>query len=238
MKDQKELIHGKPWKYLIVLDACRYDIFSTLVWEFLDGDLSEAWSPGSCTIEWLEATWTGKYDIVYVSANPFVNSKVPVKGFFGRKHFLRVIDVWDFGWDEKLATVPPKNVSESVPRVEKHRVVVHYIQPHFPPAFENPYMSVYVLDGRKPSLDTPLMRDKRLSDLVKEGVLSLDEYKKLYIENLRTVLKEVAELVPELDGKVVITSDHGEFLGESGMFLHPPGINHPILRKVPWFKVK
>jgi hypothetical protein len=36
----------------------------------------------------------------------------------------------------------------------------------------------------------------------------------------------------------VVTSDHGEFLGENGNFDHHPGSKNPLLLEVPWLKVE
>ncbi len=68
------------------------------------------------------------------------------------------------------------------------------------------------------------------------GVSGLRE---AYRENLLVVMESVALMLSSLDGlKVAITSDHGEFLGEGGMYSHPCGRDHPLLRTVPYFEVK
>ena len=62
--------------------------------------------------------------------------------------------------------------------------------------------------------------------------------RKLYQKNLDTVLLEVCTLLQNIDtqGKtIVISSDHGELLGEDNWFAHPVGSDNPILRNVPWF---
>jgi len=59
-----------------------------------------------------------------------------------------------------------------------------------------------------------------------------------YRENLEIVLSHVAELCNELPGKILITSDHGELLGEGGLYSHPCGCRHPLLVEVPYFEVK
>ena len=51
--------------------------------------------------------------LYYISGNPYINSKVGIKGFNARRHFYKVIDVWDFGWNEELGTVPPENVNKT-----------------------------------------------------------------------------------------------------------------------------
>jgi len=49
--------------------------------------------------------------ILYISGSPYVNSMTEVKGFDAKKHFCKVVDVWQFGWDEKLGTVPPEKIN-------------------------------------------------------------------------------------------------------------------------------
>lgn len=65
---------GSDWDYCIVLDACRYDVFSDVYGEYLDGALEKRWSTGSSTPEWAYRTFTGDHDIAYFSGNPFINS--------------------------------------------------------------------------------------------------------------------------------------------------------------------
>ena len=62
----------------------------------------------------------------------------------------------------------------------------------------------------------------------------------MYEENTKVVLKESGKLIKELQGKTVITSDHGEMLGERSFplpikqFGHPAGIYVTELVNVPW----
>jgi len=51
------------------------------------------------------------------------------------------------------------------------------------------------------------------------------------------VLKEAAVLVESLPGRVVITSDHGERLGEWGSYNHRAGSSSRYLRQVPWLVI-
>ena len=68
--------------------------------------------------------------------------------------------------------------------------------------------------------------------------IGLRGIKKRYKNNLKIVLKNVNNLVDSLEGKIVITSDHGEAFGEEGEYLHPYNSNNPVLREVPWLEVK
>jgi hypothetical protein len=58
-----------------------------------------------------------------------------------------------------------------------------------------------------------------------------------YKANLRFALEQVAELIKHLAGRIVITSDHGELLGENRCYAHPPNSDNPILRDVPWLVI-
>ena len=129
------------WDYLIILDACRYDYFRGLYESLLKnkvkGKLRKVCSPASNTIEWAKKVFKGKYpDVVYVSANPWINSKVPIAGFYAGEHFYRIVDIWERGWDDELSTVHPKVVNSYVKIIRKlyprKKLIIHYLQPHFP----------------------------------------------------------------------------------------------------------
>lgn len=56
-----------------------------------------------------------------------------------------------------------------------------------------------------------------------------------YQENLRLVLADVAVLLSNVDAAVTITSDHGNALGEWGVYGHPnPPVPIESLVRVPW----
>jgi bisphosphoglycerate-independent phosphoglycerate mutase (AlkP superfamily) len=65
-----------------------------------------------------------------------------------------------------------------------------------------------------------------------------------YEENLDYVLEHVYELVPELTGKTIVTSDHGNMVGERSYPIpirewgHPPMTYTTELVKVPWFIIE
>lgn len=136
-ESQKELIHSSEWDVLIVLDACRYDYFEEVHSEYLVGSLKKVTSPGSCTTEWLKKNFqkNSLEEVVYLSANPHINSKTPVEGFYSKNKFFRIIDIWDYGWNENRGMVPPKKVSRKLLELIKttnRRIIAHYLQPHAP----------------------------------------------------------------------------------------------------------
>lgn len=146
MEDQHFL--ESDWDYCLVLDACRYDVFSDIYDEYLDGTLEKRWSTGSSTPEWAYRTFTGSHDIAYFSGNPFINDLgIPLNElkwgascdyeWTANEHLRTVIDVWDHGWDDELDTVPPENIAASFRNHQTavaaaDRTVLHYMQPHAP----------------------------------------------------------------------------------------------------------
>ena len=132
MKARIANVMEEDWDFLIVLDACRFDYFSEIYGDFFDGKMEKIISVGCSTIEWLKRSFTDYYsDVIYISANPYVNSKMGIAGFDAKRHFYKVVDVWDFGWDSELGTVPPREVNKAALKYYlKHpekRFIVHYL---------------------------------------------------------------------------------------------------------------
>jgi hypothetical protein len=128
---------AEDWDVLIILDACRYDYFARTYRDFLSGKLEKRRSLGSSTPEWRVETFKKSYeDIVYISGNPYINSRSKVKGFAGSDHFFRVIDVWESHWDAMAGTVHPKDMNEVSKKLfgkfEGKKFIIHYLQPHAP----------------------------------------------------------------------------------------------------------
>ncbi|WP_254527993.1 hypothetical protein [Natrinema gelatinilyticum] len=69
---------------------------------------------------------------------------------------------------------------------------------------------------------------------LRDGDLSFDAVWGAYRDNLEWVLDDVSRLLANCDGTVAMTSDHGNGLGEFGVWSHPPGAPIPALRRVPW----
>jgi membrane-anchored protein YejM (alkaline phosphatase superfamily) len=78
----------------------------------------------------------------------------------------------------------------------------------------------------------------------KDEQVKVRELKRAYRENLKIVLAQVSKLLPHLEGKTVLTADHGEMLGDRYKTLplkdygHYAGIYNEALTRVPWHIVK
>ncbi len=272
MNNQKDLINAGGWKYLIVLDACRFDYFKDFC--RIPGKLIQAESPaciykGTVTSNWYRYIFTGRYDdIIHVSGHPRVNSRTPVEGFDAKKHFSKIIDVWDTGWDEVIGTVLPESITaQAVSTIKKwpdKRFIIHYVQPH------TPYICLGKPEAKKKK--TPESRESFfikfrefivsrarcfLGDMQAVNMMKFlrvpalspmddalrkvgpDGVCKAYTDNLCRVLKSVEDLLKPADGKAVITADHGELLGEYRRFGHNLSLcSRKELIQVPWFEVE
>lgn len=68
--------------------------------------------------------------------------------------------------------------------------------------------------------------------------LGKKKLRQAYKANLELVLEQVAVLIKNLSGRIVVTSDHGELLGEHRCYSHPKGWTEPILVDVPWLVIE
>ncbi len=230
------------WKFLIVLDACRYDMFKEI--NHLKGILKPVLSKGSTTQEWIKKNFNNKKanKVIYVSSNPYI-SNLKLKEYFGKNPFKKVIDVWDFGWDEKKQTVLPnivvkecKKAIKQYPNVE--RFIFHFMQPHYPFLGTEKKQIGWKNSREKISKGKIMDQGYNVWEKLKKGLIKKEEVLRDYKENLQIVLKEIEKFVYPLPGKVIITADHGNALGEKRVYGHPSGIYMKELVEVPWFEVK
>ena len=226
---------------LIILDACRYDYFREVYRQYLDGYLRPVRSPASCTGRWLRTVFVvfGDWlsDVKLFSAHPRINSKgIAVRGFSVRDYFRgQIIDVWDWGWDWELGTVHPDTVVKAVlDEGLGDRNIIWFMQPHLPYIGETKLLvPKEVIKGK--------MAGRFLTRMLRTGRISRQYLTQAYRDNLALALKAVKKLlaqVGELRGRWVVTSDHGELLGEHGVTLHPSYLDLPEQRIVPWLELK
>lgn len=224
-------IFEADWDNLLILDACRHDLFENVT--DLPGETTTVESRGSATREFLRGNFHGQelFDTVYVTASPMLSKhrdKIDVQ-------FHDVINLWQAqGWDDQYRTVLPDTVVDATldaaEQFPKKRLLVHFIQPQYP--FLGP-------TGRKHcSLDSLSFQwaDAATGDLdISDAVI-----RRAYKENLEEVLPAVEQLLFQLKGKTIVTSDHGQGLGERlspipiREYGHPPGLYTEQLVTVPW----
>lgn len=239
---QKKLIKSTDWDNLIILDACRFDYFEQIYDDYLEGDLRRVKSAGTGTPDWLRNTFGMRsMDVAYISGTPMVSSKGArnIDGFHNGNNFKRIIDAWKM--TEKYRPRPEtiyKAVMVSQDLYSDKRRIIHFLQPHYP------YLNLQ--DSGMTDIVLKFFYKKINSNSYPLGYIAWrygeKNLKKHYKKILERVLETVSNLVEHLDGKVVISSDHGEMLGESGRYGHSgyerwSDFDHPILRNVPWLEV-
>jgi len=216
-------VFAENWDNLIILDACRYDVFAEQA--ELDVPIESRRSRGAATPEFVRGNFTGKqlHDTVYVSANTwYFQLKEEMDASVHRAIYV----------DEKAPEPTTEQALATAQEYPNKRLLVHYIPPHHP--FEGP-----TADSHLPSVEA---QSNDLFERVQRGELDVSDelLERAYVENLQRVLPEVETLLDELVGRTVITADHGELLGDRTRPLpitdygHHVGLYDETLVRVPW----
>jgi hypothetical protein len=232
-------VFNKDWDNLIILDACRFDVFKDV--SNIQGELESQISRGSHTSEFLKGNFDQKtlHDVVYVTASPMLHRK---QSEWIDVEFHDVINIWaEEGWDEKYGTVLPTTTTqaalEAAVDYPNKRLIVHYLQPHYPFLADTAFDKGHMEDSETKKN----LWEKKMTGEIK---MSKKEIYELYKDNLEYALPAVDSLVNKLLGKNVITSDHGNMIGDRSSPIahtewgHPYGIHTPELTEVPWLVVE
>ncbi|MEA5388455.1 hypothetical protein VB773_02115 [Haloarculaceae archaeon H-GB2-1] len=195
-------------------------------------DGGAAYSAASTSKTWIERNFDDRYSselakTAYVTGNPFseqLRSRTDI-GFLD--------EVWRYAWDNERGTIPPRPLTDRLISIgrqnEWERLIVHYMQPHFP-ALENPKLGGQIdINNAKSSNPDSIWRH------LQEGKVTSDEVWAAYETNLKSVLEDVELLLNNVDADTaVITSDHGNAIGDWGFYGHKEGIPLQCMRRVPW----
>lgn len=222
LQTQEELLL-EPWNVLIILDACRADMFRQYYPE-----ATPVLTMAAPTDAWLErlVELFPNAEIPYLTANPVVSKELSELD-----HNFQVQHVWDeistdLGY---IDVVRPKDFTQYICSYLKDagqptRMIVHYLAPHYP-----------FLESEDLPLD-----EGEFDAHIFWGGISRGQLLEAYDRNLSLALQAVRTLLQELRGKCVITADHGEMLGENKRYGH-----HAVhgtlfdagLSEVPWWEV-
>jgi hypothetical protein len=210
----------------------------------LPGELSKRISTASNTPEFLHNNFKGEdySDTVYITANPQVNVHL-------NDEFFKVINIWEDYWDEELNTVMPNIMAEkTVEAYEKYpnkRLISHFIQPHYPFIGEIGQQRLNNHSGmelsKRLATNSEAQRDQlSIWEQLYQGSVAVDLVWEAYKENLAVTLPHIERLIEIFQEYTVITSDHGNALGERAwpvpikLYGHPADIRIPALTEVPW----
>lgn len=215
------------WDTLIILDACRYDTLKEVA--------PENWPPVECKKSRASNTWNfykrnfcdGPYDdIVVVTAQP---RTVQLRG----DTFHEIIPVYNDDWDEELGTLKPSVMAQRT--IEAHniypnkRILSHWVQPHYPFIGSDRFRDY---NGRGESI---------WKDLKRGNVSATDkDVYQAYQATLEKAIPHVTQVTQEIDGRIVVSSDHGNVFGVRKLpypfkiYGHPRDILIPELIDIPW----
>jgi hypothetical protein len=177
-------------------------------------------------------------DTVYITATPALQNDK------GSAKFYSTVHVWQEHWDEDIKTVHPEVLTDaainSASEFPNKRIVIHYLQPHYPfigptgrENFDYEGYEEAEKEDRTPFWNTVGTNVNNVSPRI---------VKKAYEENLDIVLDCVEELLETIQGKTVVTSDHGEMLHDRSFPIphringHPRGLYINNLVTVPWLE--
>lgn len=122
------------------------------------------------------------------------------------------------------------------------RMIVHYELPHIKFIADAMDWSPGSLSEDDlmsgPDVERPLFEEEESYEPAKRGEVSDKRMYELYAKNLEFVLDYVEVLINNVEAdSAVISADHGEGLGESGVWGHPFGCPLSTIKQVPWVRV-
>ena len=237
-----ENVYNKDWDVLVILDACRVDLLESVVdeYEWLPETVYSTTSVGWNSPTWLENTFTKDYlNLIkktnLITANPHTEKVLNENTDISLETFSNVSLLYQHRWDSKVGTVQPDIVTDTAieagRKEEFDRLVVHYMQPHFP-SIPNPELEsgIEYVPGVFPWKNNIWERLKR-------GQIDEATVWNAYKENLRHVLEYVNKLRTNIDSdRFIISADHGNAVGEKGYYGHSYNLTDAVWN-VPWVEV-
>ena len=222
-------IYERNWKILIVLDACRYDLFKEFAPEHdcydWFSEVESIRSVASSTQIWLPRTFLTA-DRELVNKTHYISGVGQTKKHLPQDIFYQIDDVWEYANDPDYGQTNPEAITDAAIAAIRNsgasKFIIHYPEPHAP--FHH-CIGKYGAVGKSQDV-----WNKSLAD----GEVDKSEVWDDYGQNLLMVLEEVEKIIRNSDGRIIVTSDHGNALGEWGFYGHPRHVPISSIRRVPW----
>ena len=228
---------------IIIIDACRYDIFKEIYQEYLQGELLKVKSLGTDTGSFLKVliNMTDFKDIRVFSSTPQMSKSSIHKNWLTNPFYpprLEIIDLWKTNWNNEFDMVLPEEVNKVIIDYGlSDRNIIWYMPPHFP--------WIDDISFSKNIINEAIIKNKPISEILEEknkrGIITTQRIKQLYINNLQLSLTHITNLIKKIEpitDTIILTSDHGELLGEHNLFFHYTYLDVPELYTVPWLIIK
>lgn len=228
----------KEWDVLVICDACRVDLLEEVCdsgqFEWLpnsDG-VDSLLSVGSTSDEWMQGMFDEAHidemrRTAYVSGNLFAQN-YPTEEFaaYTQTHPEQVGDIHTF--DPKKLTERAVDIWRRRQELGVEKMIVHYFQPHTP------------FRSRPEWFDKDHENRTDWGEgftRLRDGKIDRTEFRDAYLDNVVWAMEEVEMLKENCEADIGISADHGNGLGEWGVYGHPYGIPIDAVRRVPWIKV-
>jgi len=259
----KTYLRGKfaDWRYLIVLDALRYDVFADICQERGWHAPLKLDTRCHCTSWWYRKYWSRQdNDVHLIAASPVPFHKdmgwdawrrfksaiwADEAAIIVKKHFELAL-IWTGLESMGHSVFDPVYALRMFEAVKQpgERYLIHLMPPHLPFLGQR---GRALLDNLGLAIDSSRHIYKGVQDYGREGNWS--EVQACYKENIEYALSHLAAFWHLFaDGKTVITSDHGELTGDispkdgQGVYHHSHDIKLEnlwmIQRTVPWLEMK
>lgn len=228
------------WDNLIILDACRYDYFKELKGKIpnIEGELEKRERNLTRNVQFFDRKFRDMEDAFlhtgwhgpstnYYEDNLYEYTCID-KHYRADEHFKKVLFSSEPILDEEKNICDPEPLVDIFEEEEKAERNVYMItQPRQPYIGAIRMNMVKIHGGMYGYLnEKPPEENSQLATLLRRG----------YRHNLIKGLYHLARLLPKLEGKIVITSAHGENLGENGKWGHSELTEE--VRASPYLKVK
>jgi hypothetical protein len=181
---------------------------------------------------WIKRTFNSENldNVGYITANPFwTEANTDELGYF---HVEEVVET-----DDGIETVPPRTLAEHAIDVWRRRkdvgidrLIVHFMQPHTPFRSRPEWFENAIGENGWSGNFWRWFRD---------GQFEGDDVWSAYRDNLEWVIDDaVNPMQQNIEGQIALSADHGNLLGEWGIYGHPVGCPIPAVRKIPWKTVE
>jgi hypothetical protein len=215
MIEQKQLIDEvvEDQYWIIITDGGRADFYEQIIRESEILSLDEyqrVYNSGvATTSKWFTEMFHEEYDATLFHGGRSIGE------YKEQDHFEQVPNAHQYSWGCGIGdTSDPESVVELVLDSDADSGVIRFLQPH------NPYAGLPI-------------RTEREAERYADNKLA-----KHYDLTYTYIMPLLIRLIDQLEGTIIITSDHGQCLGDCGQYLHSSTHElHDHLTDVPWHVV-
>jgi len=228
LNKQSDYLYDPKIKTIVVLDACRPDVFGDIIGNYTNNTWVTVDSEACWTTPWYEKHWFGGRgkSVILTTAHIMILKQRDIgERFYLVNHVAKNSEGPNNEWAMPGITLKQAAAVSETRHKLKH--LIHIIPPHQP-----------LLSERWRDLKYTNYRVE--ANTYEQGYF--DRAKKGYRENLIIALGGLFEYIDLLHKPIIITSDHGEFIGETPDDLGKPNDGRPVyghkykddrLREVP-----